>query len=120
MHRKGCYPRFKLAASHKGRYPPKAVCSFSRAPRSSDEAADFGLTHTPDRICDHRLELNEAGQIIGGAWLDEACPEFLSRKEKPDFIDVAALRFSSLTSLYQASIQASATGAKPSLAPVAE
>jgi hypothetical protein len=72
-----------------------------------------GFTHTPDRTYNYRLELNEAGQIIGGAWLDEARPDFLWRKEKPEFIDVGALRFSSLKSLYEASIQASADAPNP-------
>jgi hypothetical protein len=72
-----------------------------------------GFTHTPDRIYNYRLELNEAGQIIGGAWRDEARHDFLWRKEKPEFIDVGALRFSSLKSLYEASIQAPADAPNP-------
>lgn len=65
---------------------------------------DHGITNTPSRKYNYRLELNAEGQIIGGAWLDDNRPDFLWKQDGPEFKDVGALRFSSLQSLYEKSI----------------
>jgi hypothetical protein len=65
---------------------------------------DHGITNTPSRKYNYRLELNAEGQIIGGAWLDDNRPDFLWKQDAPEFKDVGALRFSSLQSLYEKSI----------------
>lgn len=65
---------------------------------------DTGITNTPTRQYNYRLELNSEGQIIGGAWLDENRPDFLWKQDPPEFKDVGTLRFSSLKSLYEKSV----------------
>lgn len=65
---------------------------------------DHGITNTPSRTYNYRLELNQEGQIIGGEWLNESRPDFLWKQETPEFKDVGRFRFSSLKGLYEKSI----------------
>ena len=72
-----------------------------------------GVTNTPTRDYNYRLELNAEGQIIGGAWLSETRPDFLWRQDPPEFKDVDGLKFSSLKTLYETSINSSTILANP-------
>jgi hypothetical protein len=51
-------------------------------------------------VYDYRLELNEAGQIIGGEWLSEARPDFLWTQETPNFTGY----FKKLKQVYDAAL----------------
>jgi len=66
---------------------------------------EHGITNVPTKEYNYRVELNSDGQIIGGAWLDEARPDFIWKRETPEFNDVGNLRFSRLKTLYEKSVQ---------------
>jgi hypothetical protein len=53
----------------------------------------------------YRLELNESGEILGGAWLDEARPDFLWHQDRPSFYDMGPIKFSKLAGLLRQSLQ---------------
>ena len=74
---------------------------------------EHGITNTPSRQYNYRLELNAEGQVIGGAWLDHNRPDFLWKQDAPEFKDVGILRFSSLKSLYEKSINATSVLSNP-------
>jgi hypothetical protein len=74
---------------------------------------ESGITNTPSRTYNYRIELNADGQIIGGAWLTEDRPDFIWKQDPPEFMDVGPLRFSSLKTLYENSIRSTTVLANP-------
>lgn len=74
---------------------------------------ETGITNTPSRRYNYRLELNAEGQIIGGAWLDDNRPDFLWKQDLPEFKDVGNLRFSILKALYEKSINSTTVLSNP-------
>ena len=72
------------------------------------------------KLYSYRLELNQRGQIIGGAWLTEDRPDFLWEMAKPELVDSAAsyskrvIKWSYLKKIYEASLASPEEAAEPS------